>query len=97
MKKPLKFNDYKLLKAMSFNDMNRWLIVFYSAAYADGKESLKDDTCLYIEPEDCEVALDGQTLYEIILSVKGIGEKRADEIMAKIKEAGVDDSLWDEE
>lgn len=82
---------------MSFNDLNRWMISFYAAAYDDGVQDCMKTMKLDIEPEDCEVAIDGQRLYDIISSVKGIGEKRADEIMAKIKEAGVDSSLWGDE
>lgn len=96
MKKPLKFFDYKILKGMTFNELNRWLLNYYLAAYEDGFQDSQRLCSFSIEPDDCEVAIDGQSLYDIISSVKGIGEKRADEIMSKLKEAGVDSTLWED-
>lgn len=108
MKKPLNFSTYKLLHKMSFNEFNRWLINFYMSAYDDGAEEcaakiqhgeiVLDDVqsdLLSLEPEDCVSALSVDDLRELLLSVNGIGKKRADTIIDCILQKGVDETLWE--
>ena len=96
MKKPLKFNDYKIISKFSFNELNRWVLTFYKQAFKDGQESIEpfDIECT-LEPEDCNVAISTEELKEILMSVKGIGEKRADEVIQKLLDRGIDYSLWE--
>lgn len=108
MKKPLNFSTYKLLHKMSFNEFNRWLIEFYMSAYDDGAEECAnkiqrgeivldnvESETLSLEPEDCVSALSVEDLKSLLLSVNGIGEKRADTIMERILQKGVDETLWE--
>ncbi len=80
MKKALDFPTYKKFQKLSFNDTNRLFSAFYASAYDDGKEFIK---------EECVAALTEDRLLEIILSVKGIGRNRAEQVVAKILEEGI--------
>lgn len=82
MIKPLDFSTYKKLQKLSFNDTNRWISVLYAQAYDDGKNENQVS-------EECVAAMTEERLLEIILSVKGIGQKRAEELLNKILEEGI--------
>lgn len=71
MKKPIDFSTYQRLQKMSFNEFNRWITKLYKTAYIDGANA-------------CEI--DDSELSKILTSVKGVGEKRAKEIIQKLKE-----------
>ncbi len=95
MIKPLDFNTFKRLKKMSFNDMNRWLKSFYETAHQNGvDEAVENGVVVPEPPEHCTVAIANDDLYDLLLSIKGIGETRANEIMDKMEEFGVDPSVW---
>ena len=95
MKKPADFNTYKSLRRMSFNDFNRWIRVFYESAYNDGVEDAMKRESLIVT-DALEVAIEDDDLFDLLMSIKGIGEKKATEIMSKMKEFGVDESLFEE-
>jgi hypothetical protein len=80
MKKALDFRTYKQFQKLSFNDTNRLLSAFYANAYDDGKHFVQ---------QECIAALTEDHLLEILLSVKGIGRNRAEQVIAKIIEEGV--------
>lgn len=82
MKKPLDFRTYQVIRKMSFNDMNRWITSIYSSALQEGINTTNDDVVAELTED---------RLYEIIKSVKGIGEKRAKEATEKILAEGVFD------
>lgn len=84
MKKAVDFSAYKKVRALSFNDFNRWITEVYKIAYTDGR----NDSAALMN-EDCVAALTEDRLLEIILSVKGIGRKRAEEAVAKILQEGL--------
>lgn len=78
------FSDYKQVRKMSFNDFNRWVVALYQAAYEDGlNEQSSSDDVAAILTED--------RLREILLSIKGVGEKRVEQIIDAILEEGVSD------
>ena len=81
MKKPADFATYKMVKNLSFNDFNRWVTSIYGSGYCDGQDAIN---------EGCVAALTDDRLLEIILSVKGIGKNRAQELMQKILAEGVE-------
>lgn len=97
----IKFNDYKNIRNMSFNNFNRWLSDFWKASYEEGLregESELDnaDGDQWIEfikntPGSDEV-IDflGSTdeLYKLLLTIPGIGETLADRIMERIEGYG---------
>lgn len=97
----IKFNDYKNIRNMSFNNFNRWLSDFWKASYEEGLregESELDDADgdQWIEfikntPGSDEV-IDflgtNDELYELLLTVPGIGETLADRIMERIEGYG---------
>ena len=80
MKKALDFSTYKKLQKLSLNDTNRWINALYAQAHDDGKKELLDE---------CTATLTEDRLLEIILSVKGIGRNRAEQVVTKILEEGV--------
>ena len=82
MKKPLDFKTYQAIRKMSFNDMNRLIASIYSSALQEGINTTNNDVV---------AELTDDRLYEIIKSVKGIGEKRAREATDKILAEGVFD------
>ncbi len=84
MKKVIDFSTYKKIRVLSFNDFNRWITEVYKNAYVDGR----NDSATLIN-EDCVAALTEDRLLEIIMSVKGIGRKRAEEAVAKILQEGL--------
>ena len=93
MKKALDFNTYKRLQKMSYNDMNRWIGTFWGAAYETGlNESAKDVNL----PDGVSTVISDDDLFILLTSVKGVGKNRACEIMDKMKQFGIDDSLWDD-
>ena len=84
MKKVADFRTYQLIKKLSFNDFNRWIVSFYGSAYDDGKAD-KSETLL----DECMSTLTEDRLMEILLSVKGIGKNRAREVVEKVLQEGV--------
>lgn len=80
MRKYLDFNSYNRLRKMSFNDLNRWVTAFYKNAFVDGMD----------KAEDGIVTISENDFRDLLKSVHGVGEKRADEIIEKLKtfEAG---------
>ena len=97
MRKVLDFATYKRITKYSLNEFNRWVKTLYDNAFNDGLEFAKDN--MYIEqritPEDLVSAYTDERLMEILLSVKGIGKNRAQEVVDKIMAEGVDESLWE--
>lgn len=89
MNKPVEFALYKKVSKLSYNDFNRWITNMYTIAFKDGADAAS-------LPENCEAVLSEDRLMEILLSVKGIGEKRANEILQKILAEGVENGLKDE-
>ena len=75
MMKPITFQNLKQIKKMSLNELNRWALSLYASGMQDGIEESEKDVVAEISDEK---------LLEILLSVKGIGSKRADEVMKKI-------------
>lgn len=86
MSKPVEFAVYKKVSKLSYNDFNRWITNMYTIAFKDGADAAS-------LPEDCEAVLTEDRLREILLSVKGIGEKRADEVIEKILAEGISNGL----
>jgi hypothetical protein len=80
MKKALNFSAYKKLQKLSLNDTNRWINALYAQAFDDGKRTLT---------AECVATLTEDTLMDILLSVKGIGENRARQVVDKIIEGGI--------
>lgn len=84
MKKVADFKTYQLVKKLSFNDFNRWIVALYGSAYDDGKADVSN-TLL----DECMSTLTEDRLMEILLSVKGIGKNRAREVVEKVLQEGV--------
>ena len=84
MKKVADFKTYQLVKKLSFNDFNRWIVALYGSAYDDGKADTSN-TLL----DECMSTLTEDRLMEILLSVKGIGKNRAREVVEKVLQEGV--------
>lgn len=80
-KKPIDFATFKRIQKMSLNEFNAWIIRFGNTLFQDGMNAVVNE---------CEAILTEDRLFEIILSVKGVGEKRANEIVDKILEEGTD-------
>ena len=71
-------SQHARLKSMKQGQFVQWAVSFWQSAYEEGL------TAAGI-PEDAETfVMDEEELLDILLSVKGIGKKRADEILQKI-------------
>lgn len=72
--KPISFAKFKIVQKMTLNEFNRWLMGLCKAMYQDG---FKDGEA---EFDDCAIITE-ERLMEIILSVKGVGRNRAEQIV----------------
>lgn len=110
MGKPLKFNDYKKIRKKTYNQMNDWVKAFYNRAYQNGVDDAAKHGVAEIKPsqdvvekviekivvpDDCTVAIEQQDLIDLLVSVKGVGQKRAIQIVEKLEKYGVNKSLWE--
>lgn len=77
--KPVSFSELKKLRKMTLNDFNRWITVLYECGFNDGIEKSEEGLISEVDEEQ---------LFGILISVKGIGEKRAREAVDKIMRAG---------
>ena len=75
--KPLSFAELKRIQKMSLNEFNRWLVELCKAMYSDGFKEGES------EFDDCAI-LTEERLMEILLSVKGIGKNRAEQVIELI-------------
>lgn len=75
------------LKSMKQGQFVQWAVSFWKKAYNEGfseaEKKYTQDGINVSEDVDAQV-LDLDGLREILLSVKGIGEKRADQVLKKI-------------
>lgn len=76
--KPITFAQLKRIQKMSLNDFNRWLMELCKAMYSDGFKEGES------EFNDCAIVLTEDRLMEILLSVRGIGKNRAEQVLAII-------------
>ena len=72
--KPITFAQLKQIQKMSLNDFNRWLMELCKAMYSDGFKEGES------EFDDCAIVTE-ERLMEIMLSVKGIGRNRAEQVI----------------
>jgi hypothetical protein len=77
MKKPVDFSTYKMVRNLSFNDFNKWVISIYNTGYQDG-----------LNDQEYDVELSDDELLDIILSVKGIGKTRATAVVESVMRYG---------
>ena len=80
MKKVADFSTYKHLQKMSFADFNRWVISVYKSGYADGSDEESE------KYGDHPLILNEDSLYDILITVPGIGEKLADKVIERMVE-----------
>ena len=85
MHKPVNYQTYKMIHRMSLNDFNRWCSAFYVNAFEDGAKSVP----VTQGPDNVIAQMSDVDLLEVIKSVSGIGEKRAQKIMDAIIAKGV--------
>jgi len=97
MHKAVDFSTYKKIKKLTLNEMNRWVESVYRDGFEAGYSVTQKDLYnqMTIEPSDLVSAYTDERLMEILLSVKGIGKRRAQEVVDKILAEGVDPKLWD--
>ena len=76
-KKPIDFATFKKIQKMPLNIFNKWLIDLCNTCYDDGVKSVQTENA---------VELTDNQLLGILLSVKGIGKNRAQEVLNKILE-----------
>ena len=95
--KALDFSSYKKVQKFTLNEMNRWIESVYKDGFDAGYNITQKDLYnrMTIEPSDLVSAYTDERLMEILLSVKGIGFKRAQQVVDKIMNEGVDPKLWE--
>ncbi len=86
MNKSVNFSQFKALRRLSLNDFNRWLTVFYTEAFNHGVEHATKEQKR--EPDMTEEydPITYEELRAVILTVPGVGGKRADMIIEKLEE-----------
>ena len=72
--KPITFAQLKQIQKMSLNEFNRWLMELCKAMYSDGFKEGES------EFDDCAIVTE-ERLMEVLLSVKGIGRNRAEQVI----------------
>lgn len=95
------FSDYKKIKNMSFNNFNRWIADFWKASYEEGlregeSEIDNADGDAWMEfirnTPGSEEVVDflgtSDELYELLLTVPGVGVTLAERIMERIEGYG---------
>ena len=80
MKKPVDFSTYKKIQKMTLNDLNVWVMSIYKSGLNDGVNLLNDNIAAEVSDD---------RLLEIMLSVKGIGRKRAEQVIEKLLAEGI--------
>ncbi len=80
MRKVADFNTYKRLQKMSFADFNRWVISVYKSGHADGVDEESE------KYGDNPLLLNEDSLYDILITVPGIGEKLANKVIERMVE-----------
>lgn len=88
MRKPISFSDYKKIQKASYNDFNYWITEVYTSAYKDGYEDGYKE-CVDSNNECLLAEVDDDRMMEILLSVKGIGKNRAEQVMEKLSQEGI--------
>ena len=73
--KPITFAQLKRIQKMSLNDFNRWLTELCKTMYSDGFKEGES------EFDDCAIVTE-ERLMEVLLSVKGIGKNRAEQVVS---------------
>ena len=73
--KPITFAQLKRIQKMSLNDFNRLLTELCKAMYSDGFKEGES------EFDDCAIVTE-ERLMEVLLSVKGIGKNRAEQVVS---------------
>lgn len=84
MRKVADFNTYRSLRSMSYNQFNRWIQSVYATAYQDGYDEGGKEFGY------TPLVLDEDSLYELLVSVPGVGNKTANKIVDRFLER------WDE-
>lgn len=77
--KLISFATFKKLKGLSLNDFNRWAGVVYKSGFSDGVTWSEEDVISEVSEDE---------LLDTLMSVKGIGRKRAEEAVEKILAIG---------
>ena len=95
--KAVDFATYKKIQKFTLNEFNRWIESVYRDGVDDAFTLTQKDLYnrMTIEAEDLVSAYTDERLMEILLSVKGIGFKRAQQVVDKIMNEGVDPKLWE--
>ena len=88
MKKPVNFSIYAKAQKLSYNDFNRWIKEIYTDAYKDGYED-GWKSCVEVNNECLMAELEDDRMLEILLSVKGIGRNRAEQVMKILSQEGI--------
>jgi len=78
--KPIDFATYKKVHKLSVNGFNHWLMDLCGSIYDDG---------VRYATQDCVASLTEEHLMEILLSVKGIGKNRAEQVVKRILDEGI--------
>lgn len=73
--KPISFQTHKKICKLSLNEFNRWVGSIWASGFADGQDAMSQDVIVEIGEGD---------LLDAIMSVKGIGEVRARQIVDAI-------------
>lgn len=84
--KPITFAELKRIQKLSLNEFNRWITALCKEIYEDGLregESEFDDAAI----------LTADRLMDIMLSVKGIGRNRAEQVLEAILSEGASDGV----
>lgn len=77
--KPVTFSMLKKIQKMTLNQFNIFAQDVYKTGVQDGIDAIENETVAEMDIDD---------FYNLLLSIKGIGEKRANEIIDKVLNRG---------
>lgn len=81
----MRYGDVKNLQKMSKNEFSRWVEnygkVIYQEGFTDGENSVIEDT---IASQQEAITLTEDMMYDLLVSIKGISPRLANEILDKI-------------
>lgn len=81
----MRYADVKNLQRMSKNEFSRWVENYgkaiYQEGFTDGENSVIEDA---IASEEEAITLTEEVMFDLLVSIKGISERLANEILDKI-------------
>lgn len=83
------FSQYKDCQRMTKNEFSRWLATFFDTAYEEGYQQACSDVpegSIIVTPDQTYLEFEYEEFLGMLMSVKGIGQTKAEAIMDRLYE-----------